>query len=94
MGAGQDGASDYQNVGLYRIIVRNGIDGTVAFDADFTDLTEAEEAAALFVEDSANAADVTIVGASWTYVRVASSGNGLVFCTVVGPGQLFITGGS
>ncbi len=40
---------------------------TLAFDADFTDLTVSEVTAAAFVEDSANAAIVTLNGSGWFY---------------------------
>lgn len=44
------------------------IDGTVEFDADFTDLTPGEVAAGSFTEDSSNASTVTLSGSSWTFV--------------------------
>ena len=40
---------------------------TLAFDADFTDLTVSEVTAAAFVEDSANAATITLNGPGWFY---------------------------
>ena len=55
---------------IYRAKVYDGgLAGTLAFDADFTDLTLAEAAAGSFVEDSVNAATVTINGTAWKYVR-------------------------
>ena len=45
---------------LYRAIVRDGIAGTVVFDADFTDRNNVVEPYATFTEDSVNAATVTI----------------------------------
>lgn len=47
---------------------RYTVDGTVEFDADFTDLTHAEVDIGSFIEDSPNAATVTINGAAWSYV--------------------------
>lgn len=44
---------------IYRAIVRDGIDGTAVFDADFTAV---EPGASSFIEDSVNAATVTLVG--------------------------------
>lgn len=43
---------------MYRAIVRNGIGGTVVFDADFTKLVNGSQTT--FTEDSVNAATVTI----------------------------------
>ena len=59
---------------VYRATVYDGIGGTIVFDADFTDLTAAELAAGEFVEDSTNAATVTLNGDSWAYVRPVTTG--------------------
>ena len=40
---------------------------TLALDADFTDLTVSEVTTAAFVEDSANAATITLNGSGWFY---------------------------
>jgi hypothetical protein len=48
-------------VGKYfNAIVKDGIDGTTVFDADFTDRSNVVEPFATFTEDSSNAATVTI----------------------------------
>lgn len=44
----------------YRIVMMNGIDGTVVFDADFTDTAVVTPPYATFAEKSSNAATVTI----------------------------------
>ena len=56
----QAGVSDPFDGKLYR--ARYQVDGTTQFDADFTDLTADECSAGSFVEDSANAATVTLTG--------------------------------
>ena len=55
---------------LYHAQVLDGIGGTVIFDADLTDLTAAELEAGTFIEDSSEAATVTITGDAWTYARI------------------------
>jgi hypothetical protein len=65
---------------FYRAQVLNGINGTLVFDADFTDLTVAEVQAAAFIEDSTEAATVTLNGNDWIYVR--PSGDGLLLLEV------------
>lgn len=75
LGIGAAGAGYLPMAGMmYRAIVRDGIGGTVAFDADFA----AEEAGTTsFTEDSVNAATVSLMT---TYGRVSQwddkSGNG------------------
>ncbi len=61
--------------GCLRSIVKDGgLNGTVVFDADFTKLTVADIEAGSFIEDSSNAATVSIEGDEWTYVPLISSG--------------------
>ncbi len=48
---------------------RINFNGVTELDIDFTDLTAAEVDAGSFIEDSGNAATVTIVGTAWAYVR-------------------------
>lgn len=67
---GSFGATDGPLTGaVYRVQIRDGIDGSVEFDADFTNLTIEELEAGTFVESSANAAVVTLNGDEWAYVR-------------------------
>ncbi len=67
------GANGYKATGLAgdyrRFLFYHGTDstGTKQADVDFTDLTGAEVGAGSFVEDSANAATVTIGGSGWSY---------------------------
>lgn len=49
---------------IYRVIIRNGIDGTVAFDADFSTVPADSLA---FTESSANAATVTLTTGRYFY---------------------------
>ena len=67
---------DYRPIGgvpvtgrVYYIMVKDGINGTVALYVDFTKLTADELAAASFTERSANQATVTLNGDEWAYVR-------------------------
>ncbi len=57
---------------IYQAVIKDGINGTTVLDADFTDLTPAEVAAAAFTEDSAQAATVTLNGTLWSYVSDSS----------------------
>lgn len=52
---------------LHYCQVKSGIGGSLVYDANFTDLTVGEVAAKEFVEDSVNAATVTLNGVLWTY---------------------------
>ena len=67
VGAHQGGANDVSEGSFYR--VRIIVDGTTEFDADFTKLTVADLESGTFVEDSSNAATVTLNGTAWAYVR-------------------------
>jgi hypothetical protein len=60
--------ADHLKGTVYGAKVLDGIEGTVVYDADFTDLTPAEVAAGSFVEDSVNAETVTLEGSAWSYV--------------------------
>ena len=64
-GGGAYFAGGVQNARIYASIDKTDL----RFDADFTDLTLAEAATGAFVEDSTNAATVTINGTAWKYVR-------------------------
>ena len=67
VGSSDGGAFGQHNGTVYRAQILNGIGGTVELDADFTDLTVGEVAAKAFIEDSVNAATMTINGSAWTY---------------------------
>ena len=82
---GSDGDGTTRAVGdYYAAIVSTGVGtivagvdiGTVAagatpiYDADFTNLTVVDLAAASFTEDSSNAATVTLTGDAWTLARI------------------------
>lgn len=58
------------NAKIYRVIVRNGIDGTIALDSDFT---RATKLATSFTEFSANAATVTINTSGATGARISGA---------------------
>ena len=58
--------------GMYNAEIRSGIDGTVVYDADFTDLTAGEVVATSFTEDSANAFTVDIDGVDFFYSGLAA----------------------
>lgn len=55
----QDSGTNYFSGKVYRAIVRDGIDGTAVFDADFSAATPG---AGSITEDSSNAATVTLYG--------------------------------
>jgi hypothetical protein len=55
---------------IYRVQIRNGIDGTIVFDADFT---KPAKLAASFTEDSANGATVTINTSGDTGARICGA---------------------
>jgi hypothetical protein len=64
---------------------------TLEYYADYETLTEGEIAAASFVEESSNAATVTINGDDWTY---SSSGGGVTrSCHLAVVGQVLRSGG-
>ncbi len=61
IGEREDGTSDDEFKGaIYRVIIKDGIDGTIQLDADFTDKTALAEPFSSFTEKSSNAATVTI----------------------------------
>ena len=55
---------------VYRVQARDGIEGTLVFDADLTALTVADLEAGTFTESSSEAATVTLNGDAWTYARI------------------------
>lgn len=57
VGSHSDGASEWLEAKVYRAIIKDGIDGTVVFDADFTNH---ESGTLSFTESSSEAATVTI----------------------------------
>lgn len=67
---GSISGADLLDARLYRSMLIHGVDGTgtVAMDANFSTMTQAEIDAKAFVEDSANAATVTINGTGWSAV--------------------------
>ena len=78
---------------FYRGVVKDGIAGTVIFDADTTEISVTSgQDAETFTELSANAATVTIHGTAWTYVDTTAAVTG----TAVTGGVLeseIVTGG-
>ena len=60
IGMGSDGTTGPLTGKVRRVIIKDGIDGTVVLDADFTDTAAVTEPFATFTEGSAQAATVTI----------------------------------
>lgn len=61
------GGNDFTNGRFYRVIIRSGVGGTVGMDADFT---QQVQFATSFIEQSANAGTVAIVGAGARLERI------------------------
>lgn len=70
VGARNSGVTEVFSGRIYRAQIRNGIDGTIVFDADFT---RVPKLAADFVESSSNAATVTINTSGDTGARICGA---------------------
>ncbi len=70
IGASNAGVAQPWEGNGYRFVIKDGLDGTVEFDADLTAITAADLEAGNFTESSSEAATVTLNGDAWTYVPV------------------------